>query len=420
MNAIIISIGDELLIGQVVNTNAAFISQKLQEIGIRVRRILVVGDSDVEILRSFAEAADEVDLVIATGGLGPTHDDITREAVCKFFKRDLVPDSAILDHIRSLMLRRNIRWNPAAEDQARIPKGSIPIPNIHGTAPGILIEHERGKFIAMPGVPHEMEAMVVDFLIPYLRTSYHGNVIMHRTLKTTGIPEAFLAVKIGKVEEFLNDARLAFLPSPIGTQLRITVESQNQDSAYSKIKEIEAVIRNRAGKYIYGADDDQLETVLGRMLSERKLTIAVAESCTGGLISNRLTNVSGSSSYLERGVVAYSNRSKSEILDVPSSLIESHGAVSREVAEAMAAGIRRRAQTDIGLSTTGIAGPTGATADKPIGLVWIGYADATEALALKFHFPDQRLRFKERASQAALELVRRKLLKMDLTEQHLI
>ncbi len=413
MKSIIISIGDELLIGQVINTNAAFIAQKLNSIGVEIGRVLTVGDSEEEILKSFREGFDNFDIVLVTGGLGPTHDDITRKAICVFFNTDLVSNNEVREHIKQLMQKRNIGWTNAAEDQTLVPRIATVIPNKHGTAPGTLIEKDNKYFISMPGVPYEMESMVEDFVLPYFQKKSRGHVVLHRTLNTTGIPESFLSERLGNLETLLGDTTLAFLPSPSGVRLRISVVGNDRQLCESKIKQIELQIRVKAGKFIYGSDDETLEEVIGKLLTERNLTIAVAESCTGGMIAHRITNVSGSSNYFERGVITYSNRSKTELLHVPPELIEQHGAVSKEVALAMASGVRLAAGTSIGLSTTGIAGPTGGSAEKPVGLVWIGYSDAKESLALKFNLGDGRVRVKERAAQAALDIIRRKLLQIE-------
>lgn len=411
MNAEIITIGDELLIGQVANSNASFIAERLNTIGVDVTRMVTVGDALQPILDAFGEARQRAPIVIATGGLGPTHDDITKKAACTFFETDLVSDPGVRRHIETLMARRNIAWTPAAEEQALVPRKATVVPNPIGTAAGLHFTEAAKHFFILPGVPYEMEAMMDQSVIPFLRSIATGDVIVHRTLRTTGIAESLLAQRIGRVEEFLAGAQLAFLPSPLGVRLRITVKGSDEQTAREHCARVEAILRRRARKYIYGVENEELEEVLGRLLVERGLTIAVAESCTGGLIADRITNVSGSSRYFERGVVAYSNRSKTDLLGVPEALIEAHGAVSREVAEAMAAGVRRAAGgADIGLSTTGIAGPTGGTTDKPVGLVWIAYSDASNTLAVKFNFGEGRSRVKLRASQAALELVRRRLL----------
>lgn len=416
MTAGIISIGDELLIGQVINTNAAYIAEKVNGVGITIERIVVVGDHEREILEAFEQFFTRYDVTIVTGGLGPTHDDVTRTALCRFFKTDLVTDETVRANIKSILLKRNIPWTAAADDQAMVPRGCTVIPNKHGTAPGMMFEQNGKYLIAMPGVPYEMESMMQEVVVPFFQKKNTGSVIRHRTLKTSGIPESFLAEKLGKLDELLHGARLAFLPMPGGVRLRITVKDASAVTADEKINAIEQRIRQKIEKYIYGTDDEELEDVVGRFLTEKKLTIAVAESCTGGLIANRLTNIPGSSNYFERGVVAYSNKSKTELLGVPEELIRHFGAVSSEVAEAMAAGIRRVAKTDIGISSTGIAGPTGGTLEKPVGLVWIGYADAGGTFALRFLLGDDRLRFKERASQTALEIVRRKLINIEMPQ----
>ncbi len=416
MTAAIITIGDELLIGQVINTNQVFIAERLQSVGITIQRMLTVGDNEQEILDSFEEGFSAHDVIVVTGGLGPTHDDITRAVVCRFFNTDLVVNEQALQRITELFRRRGIPLIKLNEDQALVPRDCTVIQNSQGTAPGYLFERKGKYCIVMPGVPFEMKAMMEEFVIPFFAQRGTGGVIRHRTLKTTGIGESILANQIGDVAPLLAPypgVTLAFLPSPTGVRLRITAQGSNPGDVAQMIRQVEDVLRAKAEKFIYGVDDEELEEVVGKLLLEHGLTIAIAESCTGGLIADRFTNVPGSSGYFERGVIAYSNVSKVAMLRVPSSLLDVHGAVSKEVAEAMAGGIRTVSKTSIGLSTTGIAGPTGGTGEKPVGLVWIGYSDAQGTLAMKFHFGEDRRRVKERAAQAALELVRRKLLKID-------
>jgi len=413
MKAAIISIGDELLIGQVVNTNAAYIAEKLNGVGISVDEMLTVGDDENAIIEKIEQAYRKCDVIGVTGGLGPTHDDRTRAAICKFFKTDLVLNEEALENVRRLAKLRNLPMTKINEDQALVPRGCDVMQNPHGTAPGYFFHREGKHVFVMPGVPFEMKAMMENCVLPYFERYGTGRVIRHRTLKTTGIPESFLFQQLGNLDEILEGAKLAFLPAPTGVRLRITVEGKNISNVEERLNEVERRIRQKAEKYIYGADEEELEEIVGKILTEKKLTLAVAESCTGGLITDRITNVSGSSNYFERGVIAYSNQSKVEILGVPEELIRRHGAVSSEVAKAMAEGARKIARVDIGLSTTGIAGPTGGSPEKPVGLVWIGYADKTETIAQKFNFGDDRRRVKERAAQAALELVRRKLLKIE-------
>jgi nicotinamide-nucleotide amidase len=255
--------------------------------------------------------------------------------------------------------------------------------------------------------------MMEKNIIPFLSTKVRNSFIRHLTLRTTGISESMLAAQLGDLNTLLQGAKLAFLPSTTGVRMRITVHSTEEAKADELLREVEQRIRSKVGKYVYGINQEELEEIVGKLMTERKLTLAVAESCTGGLIADKITDVSGSSNYFQQGLVTYSNQSKVEILGVQSLLLEQHGAVSKEVAEAMAAGIRRVAQTDIGISTTGIAGPTGGTSTKPIGIVWIGYSDADATLALRFQFGQGRRRVKERAAQAALELLRRKLLRIE-------
>jgi len=414
MTAEIITIGDELLIGQVINSNQAYIAEKLNGIGIYCDRMTTVGDNEEVITDAFTAAFNRVDVICVTGGLGPTHDDITKKMVCEFFNTSLEMNDEVLEHIKALGQKRNITMIQSNIDQALVPKDSIVIPNLIGTAPGMLFERKNKYFFVMPGVPYEMKGMIDNWIIPFLEKKNIDSVVRHRTLKTTGIGESMLSNEIGDISEVIGTdgtTTLAFLPNPMGTKLRITVKEKSIESAQAKIVRAEQYLRSKIEKYIYSDDEKDLEDVIGDLLKEKKLTITTAESCTGGMIANRITNVSGSSDYYLGGFITYSNQLKSEELGVPEKMIADCGAVSKEVAEAMANGARLSAKTDIALSVTGIAGPTGGTPEKPVGLCWIGYSDAESTFAMKFNFGDNRLRFKERASQAALEMLRRKLLK---------
>ena len=416
MNAEIITIGDELLIGQVVNTNQAYIAERLNTAGVFADRMTTVGDAEGKILSAFAEAWERSGVVAVTGGLGPTHDDITRACVCKFFGTDLVLDPQALENVRRIFLRRNQEPKKINEEQALVPRGCKVIQNRLGTAPGYFFERSGRFFFVMPGVPYEMKGMMDNFIIPFFEKIDTGLVIRHRTLKTTGIAESFLAERIGDVGSLFSagsGVSLAFLPNSAGVRLRITARAPKISEAENLIRDVEKKIRDKAERYIYGADETELEEIAGNILASKKLTLAVAESCTGGLIADRITNVPGSSGYFERGIVAYSNASKIHELEVPSSIFEQYGAVSKEAAEAMASGVRIKAKSDIGLSTTGIAGPGGGTVEKPVGLVWIGYSDREKTFAQKFIFNGQRRIIKERAAQAALELLRRTILKLE-------
>ena len=416
MNAEIISIGDELLIGQVVNTNQAYIAEQLNTVGISVTRMTTVGDRESEILGSFKEAWKSHDIAVITGGLGPTHDDITRSVVCKFFDTNLVKNEEALENVKRLFGSRGLPVTTLNEQQALVPNGCTVIQNTQGTAPGYLFEKEGKTMVVMPGVPFEMTAMMENFVLPHFSRKVKGIVVRHRTLKTTGIAESLLAERIGDVGALFSPGSgitLAFLPSPLGVRLRISVSSSSAADADRALSDVEAKLRAKAHKYIYGMEKEELEDIVGRLLIERRMTIAVAESCTGGLIMDRLTDVPGSSAYFLHGDVVYSNESKIARVGMPEEILAEHGAVSREVAEALAEGIRKQSGTDIGVSTTGIAGPSGGTDEKPVGLLWIGFSDKQTTFAMKFNFGNNRRRFKERASQAALELVRRKLLKIE-------
>jgi nicotinamide-nucleotide amidase len=415
MIAEIISIGDELLIGQTLNSNQAYIAEKLNSVGVFADKMTTVGDVEERILKVFEQALAAHDVVTVTGGLGPTHDDITRACVCKFFRTELVVDQESLQNVRDFFSRRNIIPKKVNEDQALVPQGCTVIRNRRGTAPGYLFEAGGKIFIVMPGVPHEMKGMMEEFVLPMLEKRSAGSVVRHRILRTTGIAESFLAERIGDVHQLFpadSGTTLAFLPNLRGVVLRITVKAPSALEAENRIKSVEEKIRGTVEKHIYAAGDEELEEAVGTVLAERGFTISVAESCTGGLIADRITDISGSSGYFERGVVVYSNESKIHELGVPAELIQQEGAVSRRVAEAMAFGIRTKSNTDIGLATTGIAGPTGGSREKPVGLVWIGYSDKSETCALQFNFGGDRRIVKERAAQAALELVRRKILKL--------
>jgi nicotinamide-nucleotide amidase len=415
VKAEIISIGDELLIGQVMNSNQAFIAERLNTVGVSADRMTTVGDNEQAILDAFQKAFTTHDVVSVTGGLGPTHDDITRAVVCKFFKTDLVMNNDALENVKRIFARRSQAPRKINEDQALVPRDCSVIQNRLGTAPGYFFERDRKYFFVMPGVPYEMKAMVEDFILPFLRKQKTDLAVIHRTLKTTGIAESFLAELIGDTKSLFSPdsgITLAFLPSSLGVRLRISAQAKSPEEAENQIREVELKIRRKAEKYIYASGDAELEDVIGSLLKERIITLAVAESCTGGLITDRITNVSGSSEYFERGAVTYSNKSKIDELGVPSNFLEQYGAVSRQVAEAMASGIRTKSNADIGLSTTGIAGPSGGSPDKPVGLVWIGYSDRENTLAVQFNFGGERRIVKERTAQAALELLRRKLLKI--------
>lgn len=412
MKAYIITIGDEILLGNTLNTNAAFIGTQLFDINIPVVKTSVIGDDNLSILNEIKSASEVADLILITGGLGPTHDDVTRKSIVDFFKTELVDNNEVLEDIKALFDKRKRKLSPANIDQAKIPIIADAIRNSHGTAPGEWIEQDGKIYVVMPGVPYEMESMMQSYVIPKLheKIGQDQSIILRKMILTTGIPESTLYERFGNLDELLNGGKLAFLPNQYGVKLRISVEGTDEKELQNKMMEIEQRIRSKAGRFIYGVGDEQLEAVVGRLLIEREFKIATAESCTGGLVGNMLTNVSGSSKYFERGVICYSNAAKVEILKVNEDTLAEHGAVSMEVAMQMAEGIKSTSGADIGLATTGIMGPTGASTNKPVGLVFIGYCDDKVCTAKKFQFGEERLLNKERTAQAALDFVRRKLL----------
>lgn len=412
MKCMLISIGDELLIGQTVNTNVSFLGQVLSENNIDIVRSSVVGDDEEEILRELALGNTLADFVICTGGLGPTHDDITRTCVLKYFETKLVLNDEVLQSIKERFSRLKRTLNQINEEQALVPESAVILKNEKGTAPGYLLKKDKTQFIFMPGVPYEMKPMFLEGALPKL-LELQGEPDLHivkTTLLTTGIPESTLFQKLGNLDEILAGAQLAFLPSPGGVKLRVTVTDASREAAVNKLMEIEQKIRGRAGRFIFGKGEETLSEVVGRMLKERGQTLSVAESCTGGGIANQITHVPGSSTYFERAVVAYSNASKVEILHVDEDLIAKHGAVSEEVAIEMAQGIRGISGTDIGFSVTGILGPGGGTGEKPVGLVYLALSTFEETKVKKLQVGDDRLLNKERIIVASLEMIRRHLL----------
>lgn len=415
MNSKILTVGDEILIGQIVNTNAAFLGDVLFSIGIPVEKSVTIGDDETMLLNEFQDSINNYDVTIITGGLGPTHDDITKPVLIKFFNDELILDDKVLKHVTEIFSTRGVPMPATNVGQAMVPAKSKVIWNANGTAPGIWMEKENRVFIALPGVPYEMKAMINDFVVPMLKEKFMKNldyVLKQKTLLTTGVGESVLNEMMGDVHSIIKNDKLAFLPSIEGVRLRINVKAKSEEKAEERISEIENQIREKIGEHIFGMGDEILEEITGKMLSEKNLSISTAESCTGGMLSSRITDVSGSSSYFVGGVVAYSNEFKIKFLDVKEETLREFGAVSEETAKQMAEGVRKHFNTDIGISTTGIAGPGGGTDKKPVGLVYIGYSDKNVTFASKFLFGNFRERNKKRAAQMALEILRKALLKL--------
>ena len=413
----VITIGDEILIGQTINSNATFIGQLLQDNSYSLSSSSVVRDDQNEIISEVKRALEQKDVIICTGGLGPTHDDKTLDAIVKVFETELVQNEDVLNDIKALFGKRNRELTETNRLQALVPKICIPIRNENGTAPGVFIEKDNKIFVALPGVPLEMRSMMRDLVLPKIMEKFPAKFVTKQsTLLTTGIPESFLYDEIKTIEGIIDDGNLAFLPSQFGVKIRITAVEDNEEKAVEKIYGVEQKIRSKVGRYIYGKDMQMLEEVIGNLLDERGLTISVAESCTGGLISSRITNVSGSSKYFERSIISYSNGAKVELLGIDEDLLNNYGAVSMEVARLMAEGIKAVSGTDIGLAVTGIMGPGGATENKPVGLVYIGICDDKVCTAKEYRFGDSRLLNKDRTSQAALEILRRNILGISYDE----
>lgn len=416
MSAIIITIGDEILIGQVLNTNAAWLSKKLLSIGFSVDKMLTIPDNERVIYNAFISAFKKYDIIIITGGLGPTHDDITKKCIVKAFSTKLVLDNNILNNIKTLFSRRKINMPENNYEQAMIPKISTPLKNKYGTAPGILIHRKNKIFCALPGVPYEMEYITESSLLPYLKKHFKsGKIILQRTLHTIGISESSLYNRIGNIDDLLKsnfdcEIKLAFLPANNEIRLRITVKANSKSVAQKQINNVIKQLKGKAGDYIYSLDESPIENVIGKLLRKKKLTISCAESCTGGLITSKITNVPGSSEYFLGSVISYSNDMKMKELKVKNSTLKRYGAVSTQTAIEMAEGMRKLSNSDISLSSTGIAGPSGGSRNKPVGLVWFGYSDNESTFAKEFIFTKDRLRNKEIMSKMVLEILRRKLL----------
>ncbi|CAN5500048.1 competence/damage-inducible protein A [soil metagenome] len=414
MRAKLLTIGDEILIGQIINSNAAFIGEKMYSIGIPVEKMVSIGDTEQALIEELDDSMRHFDVTLITGGLGPTHDDITKPVMVRYFNDELVLNEAILEHVKSFFEIRNIPMPEVNRGQAEVLKYGDYIQNSLGTAPGLWKELFGKIFVAMPGVPYEMKAMMKNTVLPKLKTYFTPQmhyVMKQKTLLTTGIGESTLSEMLGNINDIIDeDSRLAFLPSPDGVRMRINVVKANDEDADVDLMNIERKIREKTGKFIFGEGEQTIEEITGNLLIGKKLKLALAESCTGGLISSRITDIAGSSEYFEGGICTYSYDSKVKHLEVKKKTLKKYGAVSEKVAMQMAKGVRKKFKTDIGISATGIAGPGGATPDKPVGMVWIGYSDKEKTYAKKFLFGNSREVNKRRSSQAAIEILRQEVI----------
>lgn len=406
----IITIGDEILIGQTVDSNSAFIGSLLSSLGFEIRQITTVSDDPGEIERSLEEGIQRADLVIITGGLGPTRDDITKQTLCRFFGGKLKEDPVVLEDIRNLLVNRKVPMNEMNIAQALVPDNCLVMRNFLGTAPGMVFEREGRVIISLPGVPYEMKALMLEQVVPLINGKYSNPVIIHRMVMTSGYPESYLASLISEWETNLPASlKLAYLPSPGIVKLRLTARGTSREELEAtldtEIKKLMGIIP----QVIFSLDNISLEEALGNILREKGMTIATAESCTGGSIARLITSVPGASDYFTGSVIAYNNVIKTGELGVPPQVIMEKGAVSREVVEIMAANIRIRFKTDIAVAVSGIAGPGGGTEDKPVGTVYIAVAGPSGIESKQYFFGNQRDLNITRASMAALTMLTRYL-----------
>ncbi|MEQ8167287.1 MAG: competence/damage-inducible protein A [Candidatus Eremiobacterota bacterium] len=410
MVAEIISIGQELLLGEITDTNASYLSDMLSAAGIDVKYHTCVGDYASQIQEALTIAVGRSELIFTTGGLGPTKDDLTREVISEFSDCPLRLHKESLRRIEQIFKLRNLNVPPVNRIQAMIPEGATVIKNEHGTAPGFLLIYKGIKIISLPGVPSEMKSMFQS-IYPLLKEK-NEDVIHTKLLNCFGIPESLLGEKLGNLMDRNSNPSVGTRVKNGVIAVRIHAKGKTEKETKKLISETEKDIRSRLGDVIFGEGHDLLEHAVAQELSKKRLTLSVAESCTGGLISHKLTNVPGISEYFLESVVSYSNNAKIDLLKVPEELIKKHGAVSKKVAEAMAAGVKSLSRSDYAISVTGIAGPAGGTYEKPVGLVYIALTGPSGTEVQKFQFTGSREEIKERAALSALNMLRMKLTKL--------
>ncbi|MEQ9466440.1 MAG: competence/damage-inducible protein A [Ekhidna sp.] len=404
--ALLISIGDEILYGQTLDTNSHWMSGELDSLGIRVSQKITIGDVKEEILHHLAEAESKADIVLITGGLGPTNDDLTKPCLVEYFDTELVRNEEVLENIRQLFARAGRQMSELNEMQADLPANCTAIPNVIGTAPGMWFERKGKIIVSMPGVPYEMKRMMKDTILPRLKEKFIKDGIYHRMVRTIGIPESVLAEKIKDWENNLpKHIKLAYLPTTGTVKLRLTTSGDSETTKREVQDQIDQVLP-LINKYVYGFDEEEIEEAIGRMLKERHIKLAVAESCTGGYLSHKITSVPGSSEWFNGGFVPYSNQLKNEQLKVDNEIIRQHGAVSEPVVLALAENVRKEFRTEVGVSISGVAGPGGGTEEKPVGTVWIGYSDEKKTVAKRFQFTKDRMINIQFSALAALNMIR--------------
>ncbi|MCX2742520.1 competence/damage-inducible protein A [Mangrovivirga sp. M17] len=412
IRAYIITIGDEILYGQIVDTNAQWMSALLDESGIKTIRRLTIGDDKSEILSAFDEAEKDSDLVLITGGLGPTPDDLTKPCLAEYFNDKLEMREEALNDLSELFKRLDRELSPLNEKQAELPTRAKYLKNDMGTAPGIWMESKKNTvFVSMPGVPYEMKFLMKERVLPEVKKRFMPTSIVHRRINTVGIGESWLHEIIGEKEKALpSHIRLAYLPSPGIVKLRFTGKGEDKPKLIEEVNKTVDEFKPLIEKYIYGYDDEKLEEAIGRVLKFKGKTIATAESCTGGKLAHKITSVPGSSEYFLGSVVSYSNDVKINVLGVKKETIEKEGAVSEDTVKQMAVGARKLLKTDIAISTSGIAGPGGGSKEKPVGTIWLGYADDNQVVAKKINLGKDRAMNIEYTTIAALNLLKKHIM----------
>lgn len=410
MKSEIITIGDELLIGQVVDTNSAWMAQELNKVGISVNRITSLPDDHDQIINTLREVSERADIIIITGGLGPTRDDITKLALCDYFNAPLVFNQTAFENIQRIFNLRGYTMTEVNRKQAEIPACAEPLQNIHGTAPGMVFRQQGKIYFSLPGVPFEMKALMSDHIIPMLQ-KVSNRVILHKTILTQGVGESFLADKIENWELALpSHIKLAYLPQPGLVRLRLSATGISKEILQKELDEQVALLYTFISEFIFGEDDDSLESVVAEILKDQKLKLSTAESCTGGYIAHLITSIPGSSAFFNGSIVSYSNQSKISTLNVKPETLEQFGAVSRETVLEMTEGVKKTFSTDCSIAVSGIAGPDGGTPDKPVGTVWIAVSVPNKDIMVKkFLFGEHRERNIRRSALAALDMLRKQL-----------
>lgn len=406
----LLTIGDEILYGQIVDTNSQWMSVELDKVGIKVVRKTTVGDIESEIITAFAEAEKRADVILITGGLGPTSDDRTKPCLAKYFNCEMKINEEALAEVTEFFKSRGRELTELNRLQASLPTASEKITNPVGTAPGMWFNKGDKVFMSMPGVPHEMKRMMTEQVIPRLGKKYQLPVIHHKVIRTIGLGESFLAEKIADWEKALPEhIKLAYLPSLGEVKLRLTGFGSSLVQLEAETNKLTESLKEKIGQFIYGYGEEPIEVVIGHLLKERKLTLSIAESCTGGYLSHMITSVPGSSEYFLGTMIPYAYEIKMRQLGVKPEILEKYGAVSEPTIIEMANIVRAKFNTDIGVATSGIAGPGGATADKPVGTIWIAYSDKHHTVTRKLQLSKDRMINIRMASVAVLNLIRQSL-----------